>query len=122
MSKILVVEDDPNVLLSIVVRLKADGHEVVTAQDGGAAISTAVDERPDLMILDISMPAGNGFQVAETIQDDARTAGTPVIFMTASRRPEFRQKAEELKASGFFEKPYDAAQLLSTVRSTLGTA
>ena len=66
-------------------------------------------------MLDISLPAGDGFSVAERIQANIPKP-TPIIFLTASRRPDFRQKAKELGAVGFFEKPYEADALLATIR------
>ena len=90
--KILIVEDDAKILLSLTVRLRSAGHEVATAQDGVSGTAAAVKEKPDLVLLDVSMPAGDGFKVAERMQQNAATVGTPVIFMTASRKPGIRQR------------------------------
>ena len=121
MSKILIVEDDKNVLKALVIRLHARGYEVVTAQDAVMALAAVRDERPDLVLLDISLPAGNGFEVASRIRDEPAVANTPLIFITASRRPGLRERAEGLGAAAFFEKPYEAQQLLDSVEATLGT-
>lgn len=120
MSKVLIVEDDKSILLSLSIRLRAEGYEVTTAQDAMMGMSAAVREQPDLVLLDISMPAGNGFDVARRFQDNARVVGTPIIFLTASRQPGLRAQAEELGAVAFFEKPYDPEQLMSVVNHTLG--
>ena len=121
MSKILIVEDDTQLLLSLTVRLRADGHEVVSAQDGMMAMTLAVKEQPDLVILDISLPGGNGFQVAERIQSNAATVGVPMIFLTASRQSGLGAKARELGARAFFRKPYDPGKLLGAVRRAIGS-
>ena len=122
MKKILVVEDDRKIALAVAVRLRANGYEVITAFDAMAGVEMAVKHLPDLVILDISMPAGSGFDVAEKIHNLAPTAGTPLIFMTASRKPEFLTRAAELGAVAFIEKPFTDGELLADVRHALGDA
>jgi DNA-binding response OmpR family regulator len=117
-NKILLVEDDRRIALGLEIRLKAAGYDALLAHDGLDAINVAVKDHPDLILLDISMPAGNGFTVARRIQTAIPTP-TPIIFLTASKQPEFRQKAAELGAAGFFEKPFEADQLLATIKNTL---
>jgi DNA-binding response OmpR family regulator len=82
----------------------------------------ALKHRPDLMLLDLLMPGGNGFLVAERIQDLETMLGVPCIFLTASKQPGLREQARRLGAAGFFEKPYDAGALLATIRKTLTAA
>jgi DNA-binding response OmpR family regulator len=117
-NRILLVEDDEKIALGLEIRLKAAGYETLLAHDGLDAVNVAVKQRPDLVLLDISMPAGNGFTVAKRIQTAIPTP-IPIIFLTASKRPEFRQQAEEIGAIGFFEKPFDAEELLTTISTTL---
>ena len=116
---ILIVEDDQKVALGLAIRMKAAGYEAVMAHDALSGVRTAVKTKPDLVLLDISMPAGNGFIVAERIHRNLSTR-IPIIFLTASRHPEFRQKAEELGALAFVEKPYEPADLLSIIGEALG--
>jgi DNA-binding response OmpR family regulator len=92
---------------------------VITAPDAVLAVSMALKHRPDLVVLDILMPGGNGFLVAERIQDLEAMLGVPCIFLTASKQPGLRDHARRLGAAGFFEKPYDAGELLATIRETL---
>ena len=120
MKKILIVEDDRKIALAVAVRLKAHGYEVITAFDAQAGVEVAVKNRPDLVILDISLPAGSGFTVAERIQNLSQTAGVPMIFMTASRKPEFVRMAAELGAVAFIQKPFEDGELISDVRHALG--
>jgi DNA-binding response OmpR family regulator len=119
MKKILIVEDDQHIAKALAIRLKAAGYEVTVAPDAMTAVAAAVKIQPDLALLDISVPAGNGFTVAEKIQDLVSTA-TPIIFLTASKQPGLRQKAQELGAVGFFEKPYEAGELLAAIQRALG--
>ena len=116
---ILIVEDDQKVALGLAIRIKAAGYEAVMAHDALSGVRTAVKTKPDLVLLDISMPAGNGFIVAERIHRNLSTR-IPIIFLTASRHPEFRQKAVELGALAFFEKPYEPGELLSIIGEALG--
>src|SRR6266850_6797908 len=117
--KILVVEDDKRIALALTVRLRAAGYDVITAPDAVLAVSMALKHRPDLMVLDILMPGGNGFLVAERIQDLEAMLGVPCIFLTASKQPGLREQARRLGAAGFFEKPYEAGTLLAAIRATL---
>ena len=120
MKKILIVEDDLKIALAVGVRLKANGYEVLTAFDAMAGVAMAVKHVPDLVILDISIPAGSGFLVAERLQSMTPTFGTPIIFMTGSRNPEFQAKAMKLGAVAFMEKPFQNGELIAQVRKALG--
>ena len=120
MKKILIVEDDRKIALAVAVRLKAHGYQVITAFDAVGGTWLCAKHLPDLVILDISMPAGSGFDVAERIQNMVQTVGTPMIFMTASRKPEFLAKATELGAAAFIEKPFSDGELIARVRQALG--
>lgn len=119
-KKVLVIEDDKKISTALAVRLRAAGYEVVAAYDAVLAVTTAVKHRPDLILLDISMPGGDGFAVAEKVQNLVPTVGVPMIFLTASKQPGLREKAMELGAVGFFEKPYEAADLLVAIQEALG--
>jgi CheY-like chemotaxis protein len=87
----------------------------IVAPDALAGASHARAIKPDLILLDISMPGGNGFQLAETIQRMPETNRTPIIFITASKNPGLLQKVMELGAIGLFEKPFDTDKLLSAI-------
>ncbi len=118
MKKILIVEDDPNIAKALSIRLKNAGYEVNVAPDALTAVETAVKRVPDLVLLDISLPAGDGFTVAERIQSLIPTA-TPLIFLTASKKPGLREKAKELGAAAFFQKPYEVDDLLGAIQVAL---
>jgi DNA-binding response OmpR family regulator len=114
----LIVEDDQKIALSLALRMKAAGWEATVANDAFSGVRSAVNCRPDLVLLDVSLPAGNGFAVAEGIQTNIPTP-TPIIFLTASKLPELRRRAFQLGAVGFFEKPYDPETLLAAVKRAL---
>jgi DNA-binding response OmpR family regulator len=118
MKKILIVEDDRNIASALSIRLKNAGYEVSVAPDALTGVETAIKKLPDLVLLDISLPAGNGFTVAERIQSLIPTA-TPLIFLTASNKPGLREKAKELGAAAFFHKPYRADDLLGAIQLAL---
>lgn len=115
MKKILIVEDDQKISLALNIRLKANGYTVSVASDAIAGASQARLTKPDLILLDISMPGGNGFQLANTIHRMPETTGTPIIFMTASKSAGLQEKVIELGAIGLFEKPFDTDKLLDLI-------
>src|SRR5712691_2831966 len=119
MKKILIVEDDQKFALALQVRLQANRYGVSVASDVivGASLGRAV--KPDVILLDITMPGGNGFQLAETFHHMPETKGTPIIFITASKNPELLQKVMDLGAVGLFEKPFDTEKLLYSIEREL---
>ncbi len=120
MKKILIVEDDKKIVAALSVRLKAAGYEAVAAFDAVMAGSVAAKERPDLVLLDISMPGGDGLLVAERLRKLPVPVNIPMIFLTASKKPGLREQAMALGAAAFFEKPYEADQLLGAIKTALG--
>src|SRR5215207_5790209 len=121
MKKILVVEDDTKIAAALRIRLEASGFEVVTAGDGFSGLKMTMTHRPHLILLDIMMPVGMGFSVAERLKN-LGLGEIPIVFITASKRAGLRKTAQQLGAAGFFEKPYDAEELLCAIYLILGTA
>ena len=119
MRKILVVEDDAKIAAALRVRLESTGYQVVTAADGFSGLKMTMTHKPELILLDIMMPVGMGFSVAERLKS-LGLGDIPIIFMTASKRPGLRRTAQQLGAAGFFEKPYDAEELLAAIYLILG--
>jgi DNA-binding response OmpR family regulator len=117
--KILIVEDDEQIARALALRMQAAGFDAAVAHDALAGVRCAMKTKPDVVVLDISLPAGDGFTVAERIQAHIPTH-IPIIFLTASQRPDLRQRAQQLGAVAFFEKPYEAAELLAAVRQAVG--
>ncbi len=118
MKKILVIEDDKRIAAALEIRLKDAGYDVVTASDGLKGITSAIETRPDLIISDIWLPNAVGFLVAERLKN-VGCGGTPVIFITASKKHDLWKLAQEVGAAAFFEKPYDPEKLLKEISRTL---
>jgi len=119
MKSVLLVDDDNIVLLGTGVRLKSMGYTVYTAKDAVSAVSAVVRNHPDVIVLDVSLPAGDGFLVAERLQKLVGSAATPIIFITASVNPRLRERAMALGASAFLQKPFDATRLADSIESAL---
>ncbi|MDT7043638.1 response regulator [Candidatus Nitronereus thalassa] len=118
-SKILLVEDDEKIIKALTIRLKSQGYDVVVAFDAVMATAQAMQHHPDIILLDISMPGGTGFTVAERLKDSSLTTDIPVIFLTASKEPGLRERAKELGALGYLEKPFEAQDLLTLIQKGL---
>ncbi len=118
-KKILVIDDMPNVVTMVKARLEASGYEVITALDGQQGLTYANAEKPDLIILDIVMPAGGGYSVYTRLKMSPKTQSVPVIFLTAKDKPEDVARAYKLGAEYFVKKPYKPEMLLGTVKKVL---
>jgi DNA-binding response OmpR family regulator len=118
-KKILIVDDERDIVKALMIRLQGAGYEVVTAFDGAQAIFVAHKEKPDLIILDIRMPAGNGFGVAEKLKHSASTFSIPVIFLTGSPERNSEERAMTLGARFYIKKPYDPEDLLDAIKRAL---
>jgi DNA-binding response OmpR family regulator len=117
--KILVVEDDRDFLLGLAVRLKASGYQVTAATDALTAVSVALKENPDLIILDLGLPAGDGFTVINRFSSLVKLVGIPVIVLTARDPVRNRERALQAGVSAFFQKPVDNDELLAAIRKAL---
>jgi DNA-binding response OmpR family regulator len=117
-KQVLIIEDDQNLAMALSLRLKAAGYGTTTTYDALTGLNAAITNPPALVLLDISMPAGNGFSVAEKIKTLIPTP-TPIIFLTASKKPDFRERAKKLGAAGYFEKPYEAEELFGAIEQAL---
>jgi DNA-binding response OmpR family regulator len=121
-SKIMIVDDDPDLRQALRLRLRANHYETVHAVDGYSAIALAYKERPNLIILDLGLPAGDGFVVLDRLQADDKLSTIPVIVLTARDAQSSEQRTLEAGAAAFFQKPVDNAELLSVIRATLPKA
>jgi two-component system KDP operon response regulator KdpE len=119
-KKILIIDDDPHLLLGLTPRLKASGFSVVTALDAISAIAVARKEMPDLIILDLGLPGGDGFLVLERLKNLAILAAIPVVVLSARDPVDNRKRALEGGAVAFFQKPPDNHEFLTSIRQALG--
>lgn len=120
--KILIVDDDENLLQALSRQLKLARYDVAFAVDGISAISAAQAEKPDLIILDLGLPAGDGFKVMERIKSITRLIDVPIITLTGKDARTCKERALEAGAKVFLEKPVPGDVLLAAIRSKLGEA
>jgi len=119
LRRILLAEDDPRIRAALEIRLTAAGYQVQVAVDGVSSYLAAMsDHPPDLILMDIFMARGSGLEVAQQLE--ALDLVIPIIFLTASRQPGLRERAAELHAAGFFEKPFDFDDILAAIAEKLG--
>ena len=120
--KILIVDDDSDLCQALKLRLRANHFDTVHAVDGYTAIAQAYKERPHLIILDLGLPAGDGFVVLDRLQRDDKLCNIPVVVLTARDPQNSEQRALQAGAAAFFQKPADNGELLAVIRATLSQA
>jgi two-component system KDP operon response regulator KdpE len=119
-KKILIVDDDPHLLQGLTPRLQAANYSVVTAADAIGAIAVARKEAPDLVILDLGLPGGDGFMVLERMKNLAELSATPVIVLSARDPAENKKRSLGAGATAFFQKPPNNHEFLAAIRQALG--
>ncbi|HMV39536.1 response regulator transcription factor [Plasticicumulans sp.] len=122
MPKILVVDDEPNILLSLEFLMKHAGFEVRTATDGDAALAAVATEVPDLILLDVMMPRRDGYEVCQAVRENPACARVKIIMLTAKGREIEREKGMALGADDYIVKPFATQELLGRVRELLAGA
>jgi len=118
--KILAVDDEPNILLSLEYILEAEGYEVHTASDGEEALEKARTVLPDLILLDVAMPRMDGYEVCRLLRSSGDLAAIKVVMLTAKGQPLEKRKGLELGADEYVTKPFGAQDLLDRIRAALG--
>ena len=119
-KKILVVDDEPQIVRLLSARLRASGYATVAANDAYQCIKMARETQPDLILLDMKMPAGGGIQAFENLKASVYTSNIPIIFITAYLGKEIIKLVKDLGADGFFSKPFKSVELLSKIKDLIG--
>ena len=119
-NRVLVVDDEPNILLSLEFILEEEGFDVATATDGEEALEAARRFSPDIVLLDVAMPRRDGYEVCRLLKQ-AGVGGPKVVMLTAKGQPLERRKGLEVGADAYVSKPFHAEELVRTMRSLLGT-
>ena len=119
-KKILIVEDDPDIRKGMSVRLKASGYDTFVASDVVTSVIMARKHLPDLIILDLGLPAGDGFLVIERLKIIPALALIPIIVVSGRTGLPNQELAQEAGVKAFLQKPVDNAELLAVIRKTLG--
>ena len=120
--KILIVDDEPNIVLSLEYLMKREGYEVILARDGHEALEMLRRERPHLVLLDVMMPKKTGFEVCQELRSDEALRDTKVLMLTAKGRDTDVAKGMALGASAYMTKPFSTRELVEKVRELLGTS
>lgn len=121
-SKILIADDEPNIVISLEFLLKREGYEVVVAHDGVQALERVRAERPDLAILDVMMPNRNGFEVCQDLRQDPEFKTMRIMMLTAKGRDTEVSKGLALGADVYMTKPFATRDLLAKVKALLERA
>ncbi|MDO9143606.1 response regulator transcription factor [Rhodoferax sp.] len=120
--KILVADDEPNIVISLEYLLKREGYNVVIARDGQEAVDAIVREQPDLVLLDVMMPKKTGFEVCQEIRAIESVQGTKILMLTAKGRDTDVAKGLALGADAYMTKPFATRELVQKVAEMLGSA
>jgi DNA-binding response OmpR family regulator len=118
-ASILVVDDEPNIVLSLEFLMKQAGYRVRTAADGDAALAAIASEPPDLLLLDAMMPKRDGFDVCQTVRANPDWAGMRILMLTAKGRDVERDKGLALGADAYVTKPFSTRDVVERVRQLL---
>jgi DNA-binding response OmpR family regulator len=119
-KKILVVDDNPNIVKLLEYRLKANKYEVITAHDGEEALEKVRQEKPGLILLDVLIPKLDGYQVLSILKADEQYKDIPIVMLTAKGQIKDMKKGLELGADSYITKPFDPDVLLEIIKGTTG--
>ena len=120
--KVLIADDEPNIVVSLEFLMKREGYQVLVARDGVQALATIQSERPALVLLDVMMPGKTGFEVCQAVRADDTLAGVKIVLLTAKGRDTDVAKGVALGADAYVTKPFSTKELAARVRELLGQA
>ena len=118
-KRVLVVDDEPNIVLSLEFLMKREGYAVTTAADGDAALKAVETNAPDLILLDINMPKRNGFDVCQTLRADPEYKDVKIMMLTAKGRDVDQEKGLALGADDYVTKPFSTQEVVAKVAELL---
>ncbi|KWT96816.1 MULTISPECIES: response regulator [unclassified Variovorax] len=118
-SKVLIADDEPNIVISLEFLMKREGYDVSIARDGQQALDTIRKLRPDLVLLDVMMPVKSGVEVLQAVRADEAIAGTRILMLTAKGRETDIAKGLALGADAYMTKPFSTRELAERVRRML---
>ena len=119
-KKILVVDDEPNIVLSLEFLMKQQGYAVSSAVDGDSAMKEVERDPPDIVLLDVSMPGRSGFEVCEAIRANPAWNQMRILIVTGKGRDEDRERGLSLGADGYVIKPFETQDIVAKVKELLG--
>jgi len=118
-KKILIIDDEPDLVKTLQIRLETAGYTIITAYEGHTGLKKAREEKPDLIILDIMLPGMNGYETCDKLKSDPLTHKIPVIILTSKNMGDDLEQAFEKKADWFMVKPFDSGYLLKIVKKII---
>lgn len=118
-KKVLIADDEQNIVISIEFLMKREGFQVLIANDGEDALAKVQSERPDLVLLDVMMPKKNGYEVCQSIKSDPALASTKVLMLTAKGRDTEVAKGLAIGADAYMTKPFSTRDLVAKARALL---
>ena len=118
-KRLLVVDDEPNLLVAVGACLRGEGFDVVTARSGAEALVRVAESVPDLIVSDVRMPGMDGYQLARQLRASSRTALTPVVFLTAKDETADRVEGFRTGVDAYLTKPFEPDELVAVIRSIL---
>ena len=121
MPRILIVDDEPNIVLALELLMKREGYEIRTVGDGEAAVEAAKQFRPDLILLDVMMPRMDGYEVCQRLRADPALKDVAIVMLTAKGREVEREKGMALGADLYITKPFSTRDVVSKVREVLAS-
>ena len=113
--KILIVDDEPNIVLSLEFLMRQAGYQVRTANDGVAALVAVAEDCPDLILLDAMMPHKNGFEVCQEIRANADLSHVKIVMLTAKGREVDREKGMAMGADDYISKPFSTREVVNRI-------
>jgi DNA-binding response OmpR family regulator len=121
-QRILIADDEENIVISLEFLLRQAGFDVLVARDGDAALDMARSQKPDLILLDVMMPGRNGYEVCQLLREDASMAATRIVMLTARGREAEAAKGLALGADEYVTKPFSTRELVARLRELLDRA
>lgn len=120
--KVLIADDEPNIVISLEFLMKREGHEVSIARDGQQALELIRSLHPDLVLLDVMMPFKSGLEVLQAVRADEEIAATKILLLTAKGRETDVAKGMALGADAYTTKPFSTRELAARVRQLLSSS
>jgi len=118
-KRVLIVDDEPNIVISVEFLMKREGFDVSVARDGEEGLAAIREQRPDLVVLDVMMPKRNGFEVCEAVRADPDLSCVRILMLTAKGREAEIEKGMGLGADAYMPKPFSTRELVEKAKTLL---
>jgi DNA-binding response OmpR family regulator len=118
--KILIADDEPNIVTALEFLLQRNGYEVLIARNGGAALKLIEQHKPDLVLLDVMMPVKSGYEVCQRMRERAEWRGIKIVMLTAKGRDVEMSKGLSVGADLYITKPFSTQELVTKINTLLG--